>query len=322
MKASVVVPAFNAEKTLGACLDGLMQQRFSRSQYEVIVVDDGSTDRTPEIAQHYAVTVISQENQGPAAARNAGARTARGEIILFTDADCIPTADWIEQMLVPFREDEVAAVKGAYRTHQREIVARFAQIEFEERFHILERAGHTDMVDTYSAGFRQKVFSDFNGFDTRFPVANNEDTELSYRMAAANLKMVFNPAAIVFHLNHPDTVWRYARLKFDRGYWRMIVYRQFPDKMVRDTYTPKTLKIQIVALACLLLSLPFGLVSAEVGMRIVYGMLFLLVCSFCSFFLFALRKDVLVGFCSPALLTIRAGAVGLGACCGFVKGRL
>ena len=322
MRASVVVPAFNAETSLRACLDGLMRQSCPRDLYEVIVVDDGSTDRTAEIARDYDVSLISQENQGPAAARNAGARTARGDIILFTDADCIPSNDWIGQMLAPFQEDEVAAVKGAYRTYQREIVARFAQIEFEERFHILEKAAQTDMVDTYSAGFRNHVFTEFKGFDTRFPVANNEDTELSYRLAAAGMKMVFNPAAIVFHLGHPDTLWRYARLKFSRGYWRMIVYRRFPDKMMRDTYTPRTLKIQIVALACLLLSLPSVLISQQVGVKIVYTMFFLLGCSFVSFFLFAIKRDIVVGLCSPIFLTIRAGAIGLGALWGAIRGRL
>ena len=77
------------------------------------------------------------------------------------------------------------------------------------------------------------------GFDESFPVANNEDTDLSYRIAAAGHVMVFNPDAVVSHLRHPDSLRRYIRQKFWRGYWRMIVYRRHPGKMVKDTYTPR-----------------------------------------------------------------------------------
>ena len=322
MKVSVTVPAYNAERTIGACLKALAQQSYRQDSYEIVVVDDGSTDLTAEIAQHYAVRLLSQENQGPAAARNAGAAAGDGEIILFTDADCIPQEDWIEQMLVPFQQDDVAAVKGAYRTEQREIVARFAQVEFEERFALLEGAGYTDMVDTYSAGYRRQIFQDFGGFDTRFPVANNEDTELSYRMAAAHLKMVFNPDAIVYHLGHPDTLMRYCALKFGRGYWRMIVYRQFPDKMLRDTYTPKTLKIQIVSLFCLLCTLPLPFLLRGWGWMLLSASLLVLCCSIVPFCFTAIRKDFLVGLCSPFLLVVRAASIGSGAIWGLLKGHL
>ena len=127
-------------------------------------------------------------------------------------------------------------------------MARFAQVEFEERFDMLKRVGTIDMVDTYSAGFRKEIFLKMGGFDTSFPVANNEDTEFSYRMSKLGYRMVFNPDAIVYHLNHPDTIRKYARLKFWRGYWRMVVYKKFPDKMLKDTYTPQTLKLQILFL--------------------------------------------------------------------------
>src|SRR5687768_9263299 len=88
---SVVVPAFNAARTLPACLDTLIRQEVGEP-YEVIVVDDGSTDTTLAVAASYGppVRVVRQPHRGPAAARNAGIRAASGEIVLFTDADCEP----------------------------------------------------------------------------------------------------------------------------------------------------------------------------------------------------------------------------------------
>ena len=157
-------------------------------------------------------------------------KEAQGEIILFTDSDCVPSDNWISEMVKPFEDKEVVAVKGAYKTRQKSITARFAQLEFEERFEMLKKAESIDMVDTYSAGYRKDIFLLMGGFDPYFPVANNEDTELSYRMSKLGYKMVFNPDAIVYHLNHPSSIKRYARLKFWRGYWRTVVYKRFQTR--------------------------------------------------------------------------------------------
>ncbi len=165
---SVIVPAYNAGKTIGDCLRALARQSLDAADYEVIVVDDGSRDDTAEIVKTFPVRYLHQENKGPAAARNYGSREARGEIILFTDSDCVPSRDWIAEMAKPFDDPEVVAVKGAYRTNQRSLFARFAQVEFEERFELLKRAASIDMVDTYSAAYRIGVFDRSAGSTNRF----------------------------------------------------------------------------------------------------------------------------------------------------------
>lgn len=322
MKVSVVIPAYNAEKTLGLCLEAFDRQTYPRDLFQVIVVDDGSTDLTGDVARQFPVRSLYQKNQGPATARNHGAAVGDGDILLFTDSDCVPTDNWIEEMVAPFQKKEIMAVKGAYRSRQPEIVARFVQIEFEERFDLLEKAGKTDMVDTYSAGYRYHIFRELGGFDTRFPVANNEDTELSYRLAAMGLQMIFNPQAIVYHLGHPNSVVRYARLKYYRGYWRMVVYRRFPDKMMKDTYTPKSLKLQIAALFLLLGALPTPFIMTGPGFLLVMAATLLFGCSLMPFVICALRKDTAVGLFTPFLLTVRAAALGAGALWGSLRARL
>lgn len=308
---SVVVPAYNAGATVRLCLEALLRQSVGTPAYEVLVVDDGSTDDTAEVLKDFPVTVIRQPNRGPAAARNHGARRARGEIILFTDADCVPREDWVAQMAKPFADAGVCAVKGAYRTSQSALVARFAQVEFEERFELLKRADAIDMVDTYSASYRKHLFERMGGFDESFPVANNEDTDLSYKFSAAGLRMVFNPDAVVFHLRHPDTLPRYLRQKFWRGYWRMVVYRRFPGKMVKDSYTPQALKFQVLALAGAGLLAPAGLLfPPALGAAALSLLLFF--ASTVPFARFAARRDAAVAALSPFLLALRAGAIGLG----------
>ena len=315
---SVIVPAYNAGKTISECLSSLTDQSISMDTYEVIVVDDGSTDETPDIVKQFPVRYFFQKNCGPATARNKGVQEAKGEIILFTDSDCVPQSNWIEEMVRPFQDPDVMAVKGAYKTNQKSLTARFAQIEFEERFKMLKKAGSIDMVDTYSAGYRKSLFLSLGGFDPSFPVANNEDTDLSYKMSDAGHKMVFNPNAVVSHLNHPDSIWRYARLKFWRGYWRMVVYRRYPEKMLKDSYTPQTLKLQILFLFLSLICLSVvWLDTAYVNFFLVISLMLFIITSI-PFMLFALRRDITVGLLAPFFLSLRAGSLGFGSIWGML----
>ena len=318
MKVSVIVPAYNARKTIGQCIEALLSQKYQRENYEVIVIDDGSADGTADAVKAYPVKYRYQRNQGPATARNAGAGEAQGEIILFTDSDCVPSDNWIAEMIKPFKDKEVVAVKGGYKTRQKSMVARFAQIEFEERFEMLKKAESIDMVDTYSAGYRKEIFLQMGGFDPYFPVANNEDTELSYRMSKLGYKMVFNPDAIVYHLNHPSSIRRYTKLKFWRGYWRTIVYKRFPDKMIKDTYTPQTLKLQILFLLLFIAAIPFAVVFPK-GVYL----LIIMAISFCvislPFIMLATRKDPIIGVFSPFYLFIRAASLGFGMLWGITR---
>src|SRR3990170_7584037 len=316
-RVSVIVPAYNSGKTIAECLEALASQTYPAGLYETIVVDDGSTDSTPSLIKKFPVKYLRQKNSGPATARNRGAREASGEIILFTDSDCVADPDWIEEMTGPFKDPEVLAVKGADRTNQRSIVARVAQLEFEERFEMLKKAESIDMVDTYSAGFRKDIFLKMGGFDTSFPVANNEDTELSYRMSRRGLKMVFNPEAIVYHLNHPDSIKRYARLKFWRGYWRIVVYKKYPDKMLKDTYTPQSLKLQSLSLLLLFMDIPFVLIFPMYGIYIFLFIFTSFVILSIPFILLAFKKDPLIVVLAPFFLVLRASSIGFGALRGI-----
>ena len=318
MKVSVIVPAYNARKTISQCIEALLSQKYPRENYEVIVIDDGSADGTDDAVKAYPVKYMYQRNQGPATARNAGVREAQGEILLFTDSDCVPSDNWIAEMIKPFEDKEVVAVKGGYKTRQKSMVARFAQIEFEERFEMLKKTESIDMVDTYSAGYRKEIFLQMGGFDPYFPVANNEDTELSYRMSKLGYKMVFNPDAIVYHLNHPSSIRRYTKLKFWRGYWRTVVYKRFPEKMIKDTYTPQTLKLQILFLLLFIAAIPFAVVFPK-GVYL----LIIMAISFCvislPFIMLATRKDPIIGVFSPFYLFIRAASLGFGMLWGITR---
>jgi len=314
---SVIIPAYNSSRTLGASLAALEAQTVPRAQYEVIVVDDGSTDDTGAVAGSFPVHLIQQANRGPAAARNRGAREARGAVLVYTDADCVPCTDWLAEMVQPLADAKTVAVKGAYRTRQRSWVARFAQIEFEERYDLLQRAKRIDMVDTYAAAYRKDVFLELGGFDEAFPAPNGEDMDLAYRLEAAGYRLAFNPRAIVFH-THAARLGAYLRLKYSRAYWRMKVYHRYPGKMARDSYTPVLLKLQTVLFAGML---PLSGVllltrNALLALAIFGGVMLFLSLSLTRR---AWTRDRAVALVTPGLVLLRAGALAFGGIAGTIR---
>ncbi|MBX3052282.1 MAG: glycosyltransferase [Caldilineaceae bacterium] len=250
---SVIVPVYNGEATILGCLKALSRQTLPIHRFEVIVVDDGSSDGTAAvvgawIARHGLEKwqVVSQPNAGPAAARNHGAALTKSPLLLFTDADCTPSPGWVETMTAPFLgDDPPAGVMGAYLSQQSAPAARFAQYEFEERYALMARLSRIDLIATYAAAYDRKLFLQFGGFDASFPEANNEDVDFSFRLSKSGARMIFVPEATVTH-PHLTTWGSYARTKMKRAYWRMQVYRRYPEKVVVDGYTPPSLKLQLL----------------------------------------------------------------------------
>ena len=317
ISVSVIVPAYNAAGTLGACLEALRGQTVRRERYEVIVVDDGSTDQTAEIAGAHDGQVISQANAGPAAARNRGAEAARGDLLLFTDADCAPAENWIERMVQPFADADVMGAKGVYRTRQKALVARFVQLEYEGKYQYMAGRDQINFVDTYSAAYRRELFLENGGFDISFSTASVEDQELSFRLARKGYRLVFVPDAVVYHI-HDTSVLEYWRRKFNIGYWKALLLRWHPERAVSDSHTPQVLKLQIgvVALLCLsLLLAPFW--TQALWGSLALGILFLL--SSLSLLLRVARRDPAVVPVAPFLLLARALALGTGLAAGLVR---
>ncbi len=313
---SVIIPTFNGAERIGHCLAALRGQ-VDQSGGEILVVDDGSTDNTAEVVQRYCnVRLIRQANAGPAAARNRGAQEAPGTIILFTDDDCVPVCNWLDQMLEAFGDPEVVGAKGIYRTTQQQLMARFVQIEYEERYRLMAGFPVIDFVDTYSAAFRRDRFLEIGGYDTSFPVACAEDAELSYRMSARGWKLKFAAQAIVHHA-HPDSFWGYLRKKYKFAFWRVLAVHKNPHKAVRDSHTPQLMKLQLFFLPALLVAAAFD-VTARPRVPSTAVVLALFLATTAPFAWRALRKDFLVGLFSPAILAARSCAQLLGVIAGIL----
>jgi cellulose synthase/poly-beta-1,6-N-acetylglucosamine synthase-like glycosyltransferase len=244
---------------------------------------------------------------------------SRGSIILFTDDDCVPMSGWLEAMIRPFGEPDVVGVKGVYRTRQERLVARFVQIEYEDRYRLMASLPCIDFIDTYSAGFRRDHFLEMTGYDTSFPVACAEDVELSYRMSARGWRMKFAPAAIVYH-THPDTLARYLKKKYKFAFWRVLAVRKNPRKAVKDSHTPQIMKLQLLFAPALLLAMTFD-VTTRPGVPVSVLVLVIFLVSTLPFAVRAFGKDPIVGLLSPALLAGRACAQLAGVIAGLIYAR-
>ena len=316
MDISVIVPVFNGGRKIRRCVNALKRQRTERS-YEIIVVDDGSTDRGLQWIKGNGVKVFKQSNQGPAAARNLGVERAQGEIILFTDADCEPLEDWIEELVRPLEETSISGVKGTYLTQQKKIVPRFVQLEYEGKYERMKKDRFIDFVDTYAAGFIKKDFLEAGGYDTRFPTASVEDQEFSFRMWEKGFRMIFSPDARVYH-THSHTLWNYVRKKFRIGLWKALVLRKHPKKIVRDSHTPQSLKLEMVFAMLFLICL---LLWPLKGDLLFYGF-FPLAGFLATIFPFVLklfRRDPLVAVFAPFLLFARAVSLSFGLIVGVFR---
>lgn len=312
MYCSVIIPARNAAKTIGECVIAVLSQSVPRDLYEVIVVDDGSTDATGAIARSHGVRVIPQPPLGMAAARNTGARAARGEVLLFLDPDCVPALDWIAQMTAPFQDPTVVGVKGAYVTHQTGLLARLIQEEFEDRYRKLEADSPIDFVDGYTAAYRRSAFLGAGGFDPSLGAA--EDVDLSYRLLKKGHRFVFTPKAKVYH-DHGSTLRRYVGTKLRYGLWRSLVYARHPDQGREDGSTPTELQRQIplagLAVASIVLSSRWQRLLPLAGVFLA---------AFASttvpFAWRARRSGADAALASPVLLFVRALALGTGLAIG------
>lgn len=196
MKVSIVVATFNREQALRQCLTSVQGQTLTAT--EVIVVDDASTDGTKKMVRKEFPSVQYSRldrNSGPATARNRGIALASGDIVAFTDDDCIPPSDWIETIVGAFEERPGIIGVSGYQEASEELmavnpVALAESLMRKQRWG--ERAERPQLggvevpgFGTNNVAYRSKALHAVNGFDESFPVAAGEDADLKLRIYKA-----------------------------------------------------------------------------------------------------------------------------------------
>lgn len=225
---SVVICAYNAERTMRECLVSL--RGLDYPNYEVIIVDDGSRDRTAEIATDFPeFRLIRQPNKGLSEARNVGLHAALGEIIAYTDSDCVVDPHWLTFMVRAMLEDGVDACGGPnHAPHEKGRLEGCVAASPGAPCHVLTDEDRAEHLAGCNMAFTKAALLALGGFDPQFTAAG-DDVDICWRMLAAGYVLGFSPAAFVWHFRR-NTIKAYYRQQ--RGYGRAeaMLYSKYAER--------------------------------------------------------------------------------------------
>lgn len=164
-KFSIIVPAYNEEKTIGQCLSSLIELDFNEKEYEIILVNNNSSDKTKEIAQSYLgrreLRIIDEPQQGNVFALRRGCAEARGEILAFTDADTQVPRDWLKKLDSAYQEKEVVCVGGPGKLHPPTFLSFWGELVFFWGGRL------TKLAPCFNLSIRKAIYEKIGGFDPK-----------------------------------------------------------------------------------------------------------------------------------------------------------
>jgi glycosyltransferase involved in cell wall biosynthesis len=227
MTCTVIVPTYNRVNHLKRTVDSLLRQ--DHEELEIIVVNDGSTDGTYSYLESQSkrpyIQVIHQKNRGPAEARNAGIRAARGEIIAFTDDDCVVPPDWVRRLVRVFEDPDIGFAGGTalnMTTHN-----FLSQISQEITNHFVGFYGahgqDTSFLTSNNIAYRSRVLRRTGGFDTCFRRPGGEERALNIRLLSTGIRGVLIPDLTIKH-HHVLNLRRYFRQQRNYGRGSFIIF--------------------------------------------------------------------------------------------------
>ena len=219
---SVIIPTHNRVNQLEKCIEFLDKQTMQIENFEIIIVDDGSSDGTAELGKSlqesgdFHIKYLFQKNKGPATARNLGICQARGEIILFLDDDCRAKEKWLEELVKGYEDPQVGGTGGRIISPLRGTLAD----RYCSHVGLLEtpkiKGNRVEYVITANASFRKSVLEEVGGFDENYEFPGGEDPDLCLRVIHAGHKLLFNSNAMVSH-HHPRSLSSLRKTYFNYG---------------------------------------------------------------------------------------------------------
>ncbi len=283
MEFSVIIPTYNRLSQLKLAIHSIFKQDFD--DYEVIVVDDGCTDGTEQYLRSLAtpkLKFISQNNKGPAAARNAGIRLAKGKYIVFTDDDCEVSSNWLSSFKQNYESTGADIIGGVVRNSNKKNIYSEVSQHITSFFveYLNKEGGSSPFLTSNNIAYRADVLKKVGGFDERFRKAGGEERALNWRILCASGKSIYKSEIIIEH-NHEMDLSGFVKQQLNYGRGSYILYK----------VAGKELKIKNPKIPCaahLRLSLSFF-----------KGNVFLSILKFILYI--GAQKLVVFGFCLQAL---------------------
>lgn len=221
-KVSIVVPVKNGAAKIKDLLDSLMRVDYDRNKLEIIVVDGHSTDGTKEIVSQYPVKLLTEEKPGVNAARNTGIKNSTGEIIAFTDHDCVIPKDWVKKMVENLQDPQVGCVGGQILRYNDDFLARYADESIIPVMRIFKKKAVIEKISSpiyYPVGcnlaVKREAVEKTGFFDERFEYGFDE-LEFAERVCEKGYKILLTPEISVKH-KHRSTLSELLRQTFRYG---------------------------------------------------------------------------------------------------------
>lgn len=252
LTVSIIVPVYNGENTINECLESLLSLNYPSNCYDIIVVENGSTDRTTEIVQQYPVNLLHSAQRGPAAARNVGINASNSEIVVFTDADCIADRDWLIELVKEYDDPDVGGVGGcieAYPRQNRNPVELFSDNNSPLINYVSGDNEYLPHLYTANASYRRKLVNQVGGFDPALFSA--EDVDLAWRVQLeTGYKISYAPKAVIFH-QHRTTLKGLSRQYRQYGFGEILLdtmYQNYANYPRTRLFQIKRIVLQAKAL--------------------------------------------------------------------------
>ena len=267
VQLSVVIPTYRRPELLLRCLQALKVQQFDHDAFEVIVITDGP-DKLTEIAldtfqrgsSFSFIHIKMPQKRGPAAARNYGWKAAKGNLIVFTDDDCIPNENWLANYYKEYFKDPTRAFTG-----KTVVPVPKYPTDYERNVAGLESA---DFI-TANCACPKNILTDINGFDEQFTIAWREDSELEFKLISLGISITKINAAIVVHPVRSAN-WGISIKEQKKTIYNALLFKKYP-LLYRQKIQPSSPVYYYTIIACFILML-FGIIS-KANIFFVFGLL-------------------------------------------------
>jgi glycosyltransferase involved in cell wall biosynthesis len=258
---SIIIPVRNAERTIRPCVVSILKLQYPR--FELIVIDDGSSDKTLSILKEFSsderLKVLSGQHGGPSRARNLGIQQSRGEYIAFTDGDCVVPENWLQELVDAMGGDgNIAGVGGAQLSPDDDTSFGKSIYTFMKAVGFLTgymkaKPGTNTIVETdhnpsCNALYKKEVLDEVGGFsEGLWP---GEDVDLDYRITKSGYRLLMAPQAVVYHYR-PSTLSRFMKMMYNYGLVQTFLIRKYGFFRTVH-YFPFVSVMMLMALASLL----------------------------------------------------------------------
>ena len=239
---TVIVPVRNGAQTIQPLLESLQTLDYEPSKVEVIVVDGNSKDKTQEIVKKYPVKLVVENKKGINLARNMGIKNSTGEIIAFTDSDCIVPPNWVTKIVENFKDPEVSCVGGSAIALDNDFISQYADNSIVRLMPIFTKREELKQVKPFfghpagcNMAFRRKAVEEVGFFDEQIQYGFDE-VEFADRICRAGYKMVLDPEVSVWH-KHRSTFGEFLKQNFQYGKGSGLVFKK---KLMKDSVSKWT----------------------------------------------------------------------------------